>query len=74
VLSTSEKFEKEFYVDNEFYVSKVTEMNEKYFNGKITGKDKNNYPTYEYPFFKELFFIINDVTPLEERPYNNGHR
>lgn len=38
--STTEKFETEQYVDNEFHVKKLTEMKDKQFNGKVTkGKE-----------------------------------
>lgn len=43
-LSTKENFEKEFYIDNGFYVSKITEM---------TGKQFATSDEYESPYYRQ---------------------
>lgn len=62
-LSTSEKFEKEFYVDNGFFVCKAAEMDIRHFRGGLTVKDEE---TGLYSYEKKLkkpyrFYIyVND--------------
>jgi hypothetical protein len=56
-FSISEKFETEFYIDNEFYISEVQEMNRVYFNGKIDYGTKP--PNIQMPFKEPSAFYIN---------------
>lgn len=54
-VSTSDKFDKESYIDNEFYVSKVSEMSK----GKFLGKLSNGGgAVYEYPYKNPHDFYI----------------
>lgn len=43
-LSTKESFEKEWFIENKFYLSEVNEMELTHFRGKCTGVDANNNP------------------------------
>jgi hypothetical protein len=66
-FSTSEKFEHEFYIDNEFYVSEVQEMERTHFNGEVT--NSTGEPNYEMPFKDPSSFYINvdNTVPIKYR-------
>lgn len=66
-FSTTEDFKAEFYVDNGFYLSKITEMKTKQFQGKFNQpkSEQNNYlGDYDYPYEDGSGFFITNV-PLE---------
>lgn len=67
-ISTSEKFEKELYVDNEFYISKITEMPTKeLLGGAIVSGDGF---IYSYPYkANDRFYVLNiaETTTLKYR-------
>lgn len=56
-ISTSDKFEKETYVDNGFFVSKISEMKENDFRGRHIIEKR--VATYELPFKSGENFYIN---------------
>ena len=56
-LSTSEKFDREFYIDNGFYVSQIMQLDESHFLGKY------QYPDYEYPYSDNRWFYTHNITP-----------
>lgn len=43
-ISTSENFEKEQFIKNNFYVKQISEMELNHFRGKCTGTDENDVP------------------------------
>lgn len=43
-FSTSENFENEWFVRNNFYLEEISEMELKHFRGKCTGRDENGHP------------------------------
>jgi hypothetical protein len=55
-FSYSEDFKTEFYIDNEFYVESIKEMNFKHF--EKTSYDKNMNETKSYPFKKLNAFYL----------------
>jgi hypothetical protein len=67
-ISTTERFDREFYVENEFWITKITQMGAKQFNGKKTKGTlivKKGYKThvnkitlYEYPYKSNDSFYI----------------
>lgn len=61
-FSLSEDFDHEFYVDNEFFLSKIMEMNFKHFKFIVGKKDGELY--YSIPFKQETSFYFN--IPKEE--------
>jgi uncharacterized protein YceK len=67
-LSTSEKFEKESYIDNEFYVSKVTEMKADEF---ILGYDRTDryseVPIYAFQSPNAFFVEIDAINSIAYR-------
>jgi hypothetical protein len=54
-ISLNENFQHVFYVDNEFYVSAITEMDIRHFHGKILGFEKDYI--YTNPFKKNNSFF-----------------
>lgn len=56
-FSLSENSQQFFYIDNEFYLSSVKEMDYRHYRKQI-GKDKNNLRIYESPFKKQTSFYI----------------
>jgi len=63
-FSTTEDFKTEFYVDNGFYLSKLTEMKTGQFQGKVsrTRDAQNNYVgDYEYPYENGCAFFITNI-------------
>jgi len=56
-FSLTEDFENEFYVDNEFYLSKMVEMDNKHF--KYHEKDENGDYIYIRPYKKQTSFYLN---------------
>jgi len=60
VVATSEKFEKEFYIDNEFYVSKSTVMRNRNFCGQTINSNPPAPNAFEYPYkIKTGFYLLN---------------
>ena len=61
-FSYSDKFEKEFYLDNEFYISKVTKM------------EKRKFGTYKYdPKLGSSFYLRDENGQFQyESPYQKG--
>lgn len=55
--STTEKFEKESYIDNGFYVSKIIQMKKKPFMGKAFIDPVEGY-TYKFPFRNSLHYYV----------------
>jgi hypothetical protein len=68
-FSTTEKFEKEFYIDNGFCISKILEMDRRHFNGKIISWNQTPPHNYSFPFSDPTSFYINieDVTSIKFR-------
>lgn len=56
VLSTTEDFKSEFYLDNDFYVCKIKEMKKKDFQGDMV--QYGNKVDYEYPYSNFSSFYI----------------
>jgi hypothetical protein len=56
-LSTSEKFDKDIYIDNEFYVSKITEMKAGEFRAGY--KVINDQTIYTYPYQSDNCFYVD---------------
>jgi len=56
-FSLTEDFNSEFYVDNEFYLSKMTEMDYRHF--KYLGKNKEGRQIYLRPYKKQTSFYLN---------------
>jgi hypothetical protein len=59
-FSTSEKFDKEFYVDNIFFINKIVEMDRNHFTG---GFKKENSYEYEMPYRVATSFYIDIEAP-----------
>jgi hypothetical protein len=57
-ISVSDKFDKEIYIDNGFYVSKVTEMEKKHFQGKEIQNNDEKVIAHELPFKNSKDFYI----------------
>ncbi len=57
-FSLSEDFKEEFYIDNEFYISNIKEMDLRHFVGKYLGQDKNYKDVYEYPSKSPTSFYL----------------
>lgn len=57
-FSFVENSQPQFYVDNEFYLSSVTEMDIRHYRGAYLGSD-NGVFIYEKPFKKPTAFFIN---------------
>ncbi len=58
-FSFSETDSKFFFVDNEFYLSSVKEMDIRHFRGKRLGTDDQGRAIYERPFKKRTSFFIH---------------
>lgn len=57
-LSTSEKFETEVYIDNGFYVSRISQMKKNIFSGKEIRQRGSDRMVFELPFKNpDLFYI-----------------
>ncbi len=68
-FSYQENFEKEFYIDNEFFLSEVLEMDKKHFayykledNGRFLLMDENGNPILISPFEDRKSFYLNIST------------
>lgn len=59
-FSTSEKFDKEFYVDNGFFIQKIAEMERRHFTG---GYKKESTYEFEMPYKVATSFYIDIETP-----------
>ncbi len=46
-LSTKENFENEWFIENKFFLSEVSEMELSHFRGKSMGTDENGYRIYQ---------------------------
>lgn len=57
-VSKSENFNEEFFIDNEFYVSSIIEMNKKHFQGKSIVLD-NGKRDWEYPYGHKTSFFTH---------------
>ena len=58
-FSFTENSQQFFFVDNEFYMTTVKEMDYRHYKGKLLGFDKKNLPIYEKSRFeKETSFFI----------------
>ncbi|HWK07061.1 MAG TPA: hypothetical protein VNS58_25685 [Puia sp.] len=58
-ISTSEKFENEVYIDNGFYVSRISQMKKDNFSGKELYDKGSNKMVYEMPFRSAALFFID---------------
>jgi hypothetical protein len=58
-IQFSENSEQVFFIDNEFYLKFVCEMDKRHFNGKCTGYDKDGCKIYERPYRKGTSFYIS---------------
>ena len=57
-ISSSEKFEREMYIDNGFYVSKISQIKRKYFIGQTVHKSKAEEEAYNSQFINPKMFFI----------------
>ena len=57
-FSFSENTQQFFYLDNEFFLTSVTEMEYRHHRGKIKGLDENGNRLYEKPYKKQTAFYI----------------
>lgn len=57
-ISTSDKFEKDAYIDNGFYLYKVTEMDKRHFQGKEIMNNDDQVVGYQLPFKTEKGFYV----------------
>lgn len=64
-LSTTENFTNEFYVDNAFYVNRISIMDKKHFEGKFT-------KGFEYPYEDSRYFYI--YSDEEASSYYSGRK
>ena len=55
--STTENFDKESYIDNGFYVSRIIQMKRDVFLGKAMMKPVEGY-TYQFPFKNPLHYYV----------------
>ena len=75
-LSYAENFANEFYITNQFYASRITEMNKRFYKG-IMVNHQFNYPYIIPTNFSKL---IRDDDSMENRDtrctyiFNNGHQ
>ena len=60
-----------FFIDNEFYLTSVKEMDYRHYRGKYLGKDENGGPIYEKPFKKPKNFYIN-IDGVNTVEYRSG--
>jgi hypothetical protein len=58
-ISTSEKFENEVYIDNGFYVFRISQMKKDKFSGKEFYDKGSNKMVYEMPFRSAALFFID---------------
>lgn len=56
--STSKDFATISTISNDFWVSKIREMDAKHFMGEKTGKTPEGFPIYKFPFRKSTSFYI----------------
>lgn len=56
-ISTTENFEKEYYIDNGFYVDKKVQVNNKYFNKKVDVPETNFYENSSHFINPKWFYI-----------------
>jgi hypothetical protein len=70
-LSTSEKFDKEIYVDNTFYVSKITEMPVDELLGPYTVNGNNII--YSLPYKENNRFYIKIIDEMTTLSYRKKH-
>ena len=70
-FSFSENSQQFFYVDNEFYLISVKEMEYRHHRGKIIGTDEAGNDIYEKPFKKQTSFYIkiSNENALYQRKY-----
>ncbi|TAL57519.1 MAG: hypothetical protein EPN85_13935 [Bacteroidetes bacterium] len=59
-LSTSQNSQQFSFIDNEFYLTSVKEMDVRHYRGKSTGNNPDGSIIYEYPFSKKTSFF-NDL-------------
>jgi hypothetical protein len=74
-FSLTEDFKEEFYIDNEFYISNIKEMDHRHFKYKV--KDINGKYVYIKPFKKNTSFYLNihEYQNIENRKnYNTAIR
>lgn len=58
-FSFTENAQNFFFIDNEFYLTSVKEMDYRHYRGKSLGKDENGNQLYEKPYKKQSSFFIN---------------
>lgn len=72
-ISTSEKFDKEVYIDNTFYISKITEMPLDEMKGLYTGTTNDGYYIYTYPYKADNRFYIGIIDESTTLAYRKRH-
>lgn len=70
-FSFSENSTNYFFIDNEFYLSSVKEMDYRHYRGRNVGKDENGRAIYEKPFKKPQNFYIN-IDGVNTVEYRSG--
>lgn len=75
-ISDNELFNKNFVVDNEFYISSISEMNSKNFRGKMLDKtyaeNSKVVKVYDYPFVFGHSFFIDQIKNGAEKEFNKS--
>ena len=74
-LSTSEKFDKEIYIDNQFYVSKITEMpiDEMYGDALPSGNSTSSEIIYSFPYKADNRFYIRMIDETTTLAFRKKH-
>ncbi len=57
-FSFTESSPQYFFVDNEFFLNSVKQMDYRHFRGKVIGLDENGFQEYEKPFKRKTSFYI----------------
>ena len=66
-LSTHEKFDSEFYLDNQFWIKDIFEMDEKLFNGKDVGDSRTIKYTYPFSLPNSFFYVVLPDNGFEKK-------